>query len=59
MINYIECPFCGKIVTRTYLRRGVTEYTQWGRGKKAIKQWYHATCFDKYIADQKARKSKE
>lgn len=51
------CPFCGK--STAIWKSMKTGYAIHGRGKNAVKQMFHNTCFDQYILNQKIRKEKE
>lgn len=49
------CPFCK---TQTALQKSKkTGYSVYGSGKGAIKQFFHNSCFDEYIVNQKINKS--
>lgn len=51
------CPFCKK--STALVKSKKTGYSVYGSGKYAIKQFFHNTCFDQYILNQKIRKEKE
>lgn len=55
MIYNNICPFCK---TQTALQKSrKTGYSVYGSGKGAIKQFFHNSCFDEYIVNQKINKN--
>lgn len=55
MIYNNICPFCKKSTALVKSRK--TGYSVYGSGKGAIKQFFHNSCFDEYIVNQKINKN--
>lgn len=56
MITDKKCPFCNKNISHwpncsssTCSDYGNVSYSVFGRGKGAIKQFFHESCFEKYV----------
>lgn len=54
MIDIYICPFCGRL-TGMYPSTKCG-YSVYGRGKGAIKQWFHNSCFNNLVLNQKIEK---